>query len=149
MANQLPPNTTGQPYGTPQKSGGSGGSSVIKILLIVFGVLAIGCVCCVGAGYFGFGSLMSKAAETIVAEVKDHQIIKEQLGGIKEGSAQIEIMKSGEIKNETGVDTLIISVEGTNGKKAEIHIRQHEKTGKLVMADGQEFDLGEIDAPIQ
>lgn len=132
---------SGQPYQPPQQGGG--GTSPLKIVLIVLGVLALGCLCCIGAsvgmGYFG----LTQAGKEIYEQVKDTPAVQAEFGTLEEGSVGMDIMETARIQQsnpELGDKVVAASATGDLGS-GYVYVRGEGNQFELVATkkDGEEL----------
>jgi hypothetical protein len=127
---------------TPQKSGGS---STLKIVLIVLGVLGV--LCCGGIGaavYFGAGYLNEMMATVVSDAVKTSPEVKAEIGEVESITINYEgIAEEQEASGEAGV--LVYDVKGSTGEgKALAKVTtgaQQADWIKFRTSDGREFEL--------
>lgn len=110
MSNPMP----GSP-GFPHQSPKSGGTSVVKILLIVLAVLGLGCVCCGLIGYFGWTFSVGVLNEQAAAKASQVQIVKDSYGDLEAKDVAANIMASGEMQQKYGRPVLVFDADGPLG----------------------------------
>jgi hypothetical protein len=114
MSNPLP-GSPGFPY-QPPTAQKSGGMSAVKIVLIVFAVLGLGCVCCGGAIYYFFSFGMGVVANDAAAAASQNPVVRDQLGELEGGDLSINFMATAEAQQELGEDCLAFDADGPLGK---------------------------------
>ena len=130
------PDQIGQPA---QKSS----NTWLWVLGIIGGVFLIGGGICCGVGLLAWNKTTGFIAETVVEEFADDPIVVEKIGTITSSE-----MNMGETVNESSSDesvtVMVFDVRGENGSGRIVH-RTNQMTGevsaKLVMENGEEFDL--------
>lgn len=135
MAN--PMQGPGGPYQPPGQQK-SGGTSVLKIVLIVFGVLALCCVCCAGIAYYGWGQATYFLKQEVAKKANASQVVKDNIGEISADDLSMNLIATGERTNESGDGNNYI-VFDVNGPK---------KSGQLILVQpkngGNKDSIGEI-----
>lgn len=105
------PGSPGFPHQPPK----SGGSSVVKILLIVLAVLGAGCICCGVLGYFGWNFSLGVINEQAAAKASQVQIVKDNYGELETKDVAANIMASGEMQQKYGRPVLVFDADGPLG----------------------------------
>ncbi len=154
MAN--PKQGPGSPYQPPGQQN-SGGTSVLKIVMIVFGVLALCCVCCAGIAYYGWEQATGILKQEIVKKAGDSPIVKEKLGEISEAGMSMNLIETGEATNEAGDGNNYIVFDVNGSKNSGKLILVQPNNGKnvdgigdvILEFEGERFDLKPAAAPAE
>ncbi|MBL8852639.1 MAG: hypothetical protein JNK57_01590 [Planctomycetaceae bacterium] len=113
MSNPMP-GSPGYPY-QPPTAPKSGGSSVLKIVLIVFAVLGLGCVCCAAGGYYLWGLGMGELSKLAAAEASQNQTVKDNYGELEAGDVNVNLIASGQMQEKFRREVLVFDAEGPLG----------------------------------
>jgi hypothetical protein len=114
MSNPMP-GTPGYPY-QPPTAPKSGGSSVLKIVLIVFAVLGLGCLCCAGGGYYLFSTGMDEVKKLAAAEASQNDVVKNNLGDLEASDLAFNLMETGQSQEKYGRECLVMDAKGPLGE---------------------------------
>jgi hypothetical protein len=85
-------------------------------VLIVLAVLGLGCVCCVGIGYYFFSFGMGVVANDAAIAASQNQVVRDRLGELEGGDLSINFMATAEAQQEHGEDCLAFDADGPLGK---------------------------------
>jgi len=138
----------GHPYRPPGMAGDSkkGGMSVVTILLIVFGVLAVGCVCCVGVGYLMFGQAMNFLGSEAAQIASRHQEVLDHFGHLEASDVSTNFMETGRVNQEDpDREYLVFDADGPLGSGRLIFRTTSNNTEPLELVrieiDGQVIEI--------
>lgn len=104
--------------------------SVLWIVLIVLGVLALGCICCAGLSYWGFNTGMGQIAEGIVQESQDNPEVVEKIGSFTAADLSFNFIASG----EKGEGKLVFDVNGSKGSGQFVVPQPQDSGGRVTFS---------------
>ena len=113
------------------------------VLGIIGAVFLFGTVLCCGLLYFAWDQTSGLIAQVAVEEYADDPILKEKIGTIQSSETNLrEAMK--ESTKDEAITAMVFTIEGDKGRGKLIqrtNNQTEEVTVKLVMENGEEFDL--------